>query len=296
MNKHKSGFINIIGNPNVGKSTLMNALVGENLSIISPKAQTTRHRIMGIVNGEDFQLVYSDTPGIVNPAYKLHEGMMEFVKTAIDDADCILFVVESTDKKVKNEDILKGLQQTNVPIILVINKIDNISSQEELNQTFEHWNTALPKATILPVSALHKSNLDQVLKAILNVIPEGEPFFPKDELTDKTMRFFAGEIVREKIFAHYTQEIPYSCEVEIEFFKEHTTPVHIGAVIHVERETQKGIIIGKGGKKLKWVGQDARKDIEAFIGKKVFLEIFVKVSKDWKSQPKTLRKFGYIQS
>jgi GTPase len=296
MGNHKAGFVNIIGNPNVGKSTLMNTLVGEKLSIISPKAQTTRHRIMGIVNDPDFQIVYSDTPGIVTPAYKLHDGMMAFVQSAIEDADCILFVVEAKDRKIKNPQIFEGLQKTSVPVILVINKIDLLEGNEVLDEEFKYWEENFPKAQIFPISALHKANVPQVLKAILSHLPENEAFFPKDELTDKTMRFFAGEIIREKIFNHYQQEIPYACEVEIEFFKEETTPVHVMAVINVERETQKGIVIGKGGKKLKWVGHDARLDIEAFIGKKVFLEMFVKVNKDWKNQPRELRKFGYIQA
>lgn len=296
MTTHKAGFVNIIGNPNVGKSTLMNTLVGEKLSIISPRAQTTRHRIMGIVNHPDFQIVYSDTPGILNPAYKLHDGMMGFVETALQDADCILFVVEANDRKIKNEKILDTLQKTKVPIIIALNKIDLLQNNEQLNTEFEFWEGILPKAKILPISALHKANIEQVLNAILGFLPEGEAYFPKDELTDKTMRFFAAEIIREKLFTHYKQEIPYACEVEIEFFKEETDPIHIGAVIHVERETQKGIVIGKAGNKLKWVGQEARKDIEAFIGKKVFLEIFVRVNKDWKNKPKELKRFGYLQS
>lgn len=296
MTTHKAGFVNIIGNPNVGKSTLMNTLVGEKLSIISPRAQTTRHRIMGIVNHPDFQIVYSDTPGILNPAYKLHDGMMGFVETALQDADCILFVVEANDRKIKNEKILDTLQKTKVPVIIALNKIDLLQNNEQLNTEFEFWEGILPKAKILPISALHKANIEQVLNAILGFLPEGEAYFPKDELTDKTMRFFAAEIIREKLFTHYKQEIPYACEVEIEFFKEETDPIHIGAVIHVERETQKGIVIGKAGNKLKWVGQEARKDIEAFIGKKVFLEIFVRVNKDWKNKPKELKRFGYLQS
>ncbi len=292
---HKAGFVNIIGNPNVGKSTLMNALVGEKLSIITSKAQTTRHRIMGIVNGEDFQIVYSDTPGIVNPAYKLHEGMMSFVETALSDADLLLYVVEAKDYKVKNEVLFDKLSKQTKPVFVVINKIDLLKEEEILTE-FEYWAKLLPNARVLPISALHKANVDQLFSLIIKLLPDSPAFFPKDELTDKSMRFFASEIIREKIFKYYSQEIPYSCEVEIEFYHENTTPVHIGSIIYVERDTQKGIVIGKGGENLKRVGTEARRDIEAFLGKQIFLEMHVKVNKDWKNKPRELRRFGYLQT
>lgn len=274
----------------------MNALVGEKLSITTHKAQTTRHRITGIVNGEDYQIVYSDTPGIVNPAYKLHDGMMQFIQEALQDADLVLYVVEAGERKIKNESIKKHLQQMEVPLLIAINKIDELENQEKLDEAFEFWRELFPEATIWPISALHKANLDKLKEHIVHHLPESPPYFPKDELTDKTMRFFVSEIIREKIFLHFKQEVPYSTEVEIEFFKENTQPVHIGAVIHVERDSQKGILIGKGGSMLKRIGIDSRKDIQDFIGKKIFLELFVKVNKDWKNKPRELRRFGYLSS
>lgn len=292
---HKSGFVNIIGSPNVGKSTLMNILVGEKLSIITSKAQTTRHRIQGIVNGDDFQIVYSDTPGIVDPAYRLHEGMMNFVFTAIEDADVLLVVVEMGEKEFKNPKIFARLQQTETPIVLVLNKID-ISTHEEVEAKVAYWKQELPKAIILPVSALLNVNVDQVLKHVAALLPEAPAYFDKDEMTDKTERFFMSEIIREKIFLNYQQEIPYSCEVEIEAFKEEPTIVRIMALIYVMRESQKGILIGHKGAMLKKVGSEARIDMEAFLGKQVFLETHVKVSDDWRNNPRQLKKFGYLPS
>lgn len=292
---HKAGFVNIIGSPNVGKSTLMNILVGEKLSIITSKAQTTRHRIQGIVNGDDFQIVYSDTPGIVDPAYRLHEGMMNFVFTAIEDADVLLVVVEMGEKEFKNPKIFARLQQTETPIVLVLNKID-LSTPEEVEAKVAYWKNELPKAIILPVSALLNVNVDQVLKHVATLLPEAPPYFDKDELTDKTERFFMSEIIREKIFLNYQQEIPYSCEVEIEAFKEEPNIVRIMALIYVMRESQKGILIGHKGAMLKKVGSEARADMEAFLGKQVFLETHVKVSDDWRNNPRQLKRFGYLPS
>ena len=294
MNKkdHKSGFVNILGNPNVGKSTLMNALVGEKLSIITSKAQTTRHRIMGIVNREDFQIVYSDTPGILNPKYKLQEAMLKSVDTAFIDADVILYVTDVKETIDKHEKYLSKLAATEIPVILLINKID-LSNQEEVVALSEQWKKLLPKAEVIPVSAKENFNLTSVINRVLELIPTAPPFYPKDELTDKTERFFASEIIREKILLFYQKEIPYSVEVEIEAFKDEEKIVRISAVINVARDTQKGIIIGKGGEMLKKVGTEARKDIEGFMGKKVFLELFVKVKKDWRDSDYQLKKFGY---
>lgn len=290
--EHKAGFVNIIGNPNVGKSTLMNSLVGEKLSIITPKAQTTRHRIMGIVNGEEFQIVYSDTPGIIKPGYKLQEAMMKFVGTAIIDADIILYVTDVKESPEKNSDYIQKVNQANVPVILLINKID-LSNQEELESLVQKWHELVPLAQILPVSAISGFNLSLVLKRIIELLPESPPYFPKDELTDKPERFFAAEIIREKIFLNYQQEIPYSIEVQIEEF--HDTPglLRIGAVILVVRDSQKSIIIGKKGSALKKTATQARLDMEKFFGKKVFLEVFVKVSKDWRDKDSVLKRFGY---
>jgi len=289
---HKSGFVNIIGNPNVGKSTLMNALVGERLSIITSKAQTTRHRILGIVNGEDFQIVYSDTPGILNPKYKLQESMLKFVNTAFDDADVILYVTDVKEKLNKNEKYIEKLAKSKTPVLLLINKID-ISSQEEVVQLIQQWQTILPDAEIYSISALRKFNLGGIFDRVLELLPEGPEYYPKDELTDKNERFFVEEIIREKILLKYQKEIPYSVEIAVESFKVEKKIIRISAVIYVARNTQKGIIIGKGGDMLKRVGTEARKDIEGFLGKKVFLELFVKVRKDWRDNDNQLRKFGY---
>ena len=289
---HKSGFVNIIGNPNVGKSTIMNQMVGEKLSIITPKAQTTRHRILGIVNSDDYQIVYSDTPGILKPNYKLQEKMMRFVGSAFEDADIILYVTDVVEKMDKNQQYIDKLSQTNVPVLLLINKID-LSNQEELETLVDIWKKILPKAEIIPVSATKNFNLDQVFKRILELLPEGPAYYPKDSLTDKTERFFVSEIIREKILNNYRKEIPYSVEVEVEEFKETEKLLRIRAIINVIRPSQKGIIIGHKGQALKKTGTEAREDIEDFFGKKVFLELFVKVSKDWRDKEKNLKDFGY---
>jgi GTP-binding protein Era len=289
---HKSGFVNILGNPNVGKSTIMNALVGEKLSIITPKAQTTRHRIMGIVNGEDFQIVYSDTPGILKPQYKLQETMMHSVNSALDDADMILYVTEVGERAGDQSEYLEKIKSSGFPVIVAINKID-LSSQLELEKIVESWHAAFPHSPVIPVSALEKFNLEALLSAILDKLPEGEPFFPKDQLTDKYERFFASEIIREKILLNYKKEIPYSVEIEIESFTEEKNINKIRALIHVTRDSQKGIIIGHKGSMLKKVGTEARKDMEDFFRKKIFLELYVKVTKDWRDKPTVLKRFGY---
>lgn len=292
---HKSGFVNIIGNPNVGKSTLMNTLVGERLSIITSKAQTTRQRIMGIVSGDDFQIVYSDTPGVLKPQYKLHEGMMQFVKTALSDADVILFVTDVFEKELNNPEILERVQKTTIPVILIINKIDQASS-EKIEELTIYWQKLLPNAEIIPISALQKINIDKVLEKIKQHLPEGEPYFPKDQLTDKPERFFVTEIIREKIFLNYKKEVPYSCEVVVESYKEEPNIVKINAVIFVARESQKPIIIGENGKAIKKVGTEARLDIEDFLQKKVFLDLTVKVSKDWRNNENLLKRYGYFNA
>jgi len=289
---HKSGFVNIIGNPNVGKSTLMNALVGERLSIITKKAQTTRHRIMGVVNGEDFQIVYSDTPGVLKPAYKLQESMMRFVMSAIEDADVILYITDTVETPNKNEEFLSKLQTHQAPIILVINKID-LTNQEKLEVLVGTWKELLPSATIFPASALHGFNIEAILNQILSVLPEGPEYFSKDTLTDRTLRFFASEIIREKILTGYQKEIPYSVEVVIEEYEESPSIDRIRAIIYVDRESQKGIMIGHQGKMLKKVGIESRMEMEAFLGKKVFLEIFVKVDPNWRNNEAKLKRFGY---
>lgn len=289
---HKAGFVNIVGNPNVGKSTLMNALVGERISIITSKAQTTRHRIMGIVNGEDFQIVYSDTPGVLKPNYKLQESMLAFSKSALADADVLLYVTDVFDSKEKNADFVEMVKENDAPLILVINKIDLIN-QEKLEALVDSWKEALPNAEILPVSAMAKFNMEPLLRRIKELLPESPPFFDKDSLTDKPERFFVTEIIREKILLNYEKEVPYSVEPVVEQFKEEEKIIRINAVLNVERDSQKGIIIGHGGKALKKVGTEARKDIEAFFQKKVYLEIFVKVEKDWRSSDKKLKGFGY---
>jgi GTPase len=291
---HKSGFVNIIGNPNVGKSTLMNALVGERLSIITSKAQTTRHRIMGIVNGDDFQIVYSDTPGILKPNYKLQESMLKFVNTAFIDADIILYVTDVVEKFDKNESYIARLQKTKIPVLVLINKID-LTNEEQLGNLVDEWHLTLPKAEILPVSATEKVNLRLLFDKVLSLLPEGPEFYPKDTLTDKSERFFVSEIIREKIFLFYKKEIPYSTEVEIEAFIEEPTIVRIRATIYVMRLSQKGILIGHQGTALKKVGTEARKDIQGFLDKKVFLELFVKVNEDWRDRSSKLKNFGYDQ-
>lgn len=289
---HKSGFVNIIGNPNVGKSTLMNSMVGEKLSIITSKMQTTRHRIKGIVNGEDFQIVYSDTPGILKPNYKLQESMMKFVNTALIDADIILYVTDVIEDFEKNENYLDKVKGSEIPTLVLINKID-LSEQSKVFELMEKWKVLLPEATVIPISATENFNLDKVFDLILEKLPENPPFFPKEELTDRSERFFVQEIIREKILLNYQKEIPYSVEIEIESFKEEKGIIKISSIIHVVRETQKGIIIGHQGKALKKIGSSARMDIEEFFGKKVFLQIFVKVAKDWRDKDMMLRNFGY---
>ena len=290
--RHRAGFVNIIGNPNVGKSTLMNALVGEKLSIVTAKAQTTRHRIMGIVNGDDYQIVYSDTPGILKPNYRLQKSMMDFVDTAIGDADIILYVTDTVEKGDKNDEYIAKLKQIQCPVILVINKID-ISNQEQVLQLMGWWKEQLPNAIIFPASAQEKFNLDNIFDAIVANLPQAPAWYDKDVFTDKNLRFFASEIVREKIFLNYKEEIPYSCEVAIEEFKEGEERYDISAVIYVMRDSQKGVIIGKAGSALKRVGTQARIEMEDFFQKKVFLRLFVKVDEDWRESKKELRKFGY---
>ncbi len=318
---HRSGFVNIVGNPNVGKSTLMNVLVGERLSIITSKAQTTRHRIMGIVNGEDFQMVYSDTPGVLRPNYRLQEQMLEFSRSALVDADVLLYVTDVTENPEKNADFLDKVKRLSsrltsrpnslnmspsfegrggeVSVFLVINKID-LTTQQTLEQLVAYWQRQLPTAEVFPISAQQRFGTEQLFDAIRDALPEGPPFFPKDQLTDKPSRFFVDEIIREKVLLNYDKEIPYSVEVEVESFKdeepsaEHPKGIlRIGAVIYVERDSQKGIIIGKAGAALKRVGTQARRDIEAFFGKPVYLQLFVKVDKDWRSSPARLRHYGY---
>ena len=291
---HKSGFVNIIGNPNVGKSTLMNALVGERLSIITSKAQTTRHRIMGIVNGEDFQIVYSDTPGILKPAYKLQESMMNFVHGAVDDADVILYVTDTVEQSDRQEAIVERINRSGIPTIVIINKID-LTTPDKLEALAAEWQSRLPEAVVIPVSAKEKIGMGGVLDAILERLPEGEPFYDKDTLTDKTLRFFASEIIREKILLNYDKEIPYCCEIEIDTYKEEPTIDRISATIYVARTSQKGIVIGHKGERLKKVGQQAREDMERFLQKKVFLQLFVKVQEDWRNNERQLRRFGYDQ-
>ena len=290
--RHRAGFVNIIGNPNVGKSTLMNALVGEKLSIVTAKAQTTRHRIMGIVNGEDWQIVYSDTPGILKPNYRLQQNMMNFVDTAIGDADIILYVTDVVEKQDKNAEYIAKLQKIDCPVIVVINKID-VSTQQHVMELMCQWEKQLPKAVIFPASAKEKFNLDNIFDAILERLPEAPAWYDKDVFTDRNLRFFASEIIREKILLNYSQEIPYSCEVVIEEFKEGKDRYDISAVIYVMRDSQKGILIGKGGLAMKKTGTEARLEMEEFFQKKVFLKLFVKVDPDWRENRKELRRFGY---
>jgi len=290
---HRSGFVNILGNPNVGKSTLMNALAGIRLSIITSKVQTTRHRIMGIVNGENFQIVYSDTPGIIKPVYKMQEQMVKSAYSALTDADIILYVTDIFENIDSTQNIIPRLIKTDIPVLLLINKID-LSNQETVQQKINAWSVILPNAEIIPVSALQKFNLDKIIDQIISLLPESPPYFPKDEMTDRSERFFASEIIREKILLNYQKEVPYCVEVEIVSFKESDVLIKISANIHVSRESQKGIIIGRQGQALKKTGTMARKDLEDFFGKKVFLEILVKVKKDWRNDPRMLRHFGYF--
>ena len=289
---HKSGFVNIIGNPNVGKSTLMNAMVGEKLSIVTAKAQTTRHRIMGIVNGKDYQIVYSDTPGILKPNYRLQQNMMDFVETAIGDADIILYVTDTVEKADKNREYIEKLGKLECPVIIVVNKID-ISDQEKVLGLLTWWKEQLPKATVIPASARERFNLDTILETVVGNLPVCPPWFDEDAFTDKNLRFFASEIVREQILLNYKEEIPYSCQVEVESFKEGEERYDISAIIYVMRDSQKGIVIGKGGTALKKVGTAARREMEDFFQKKVFLQLFVKVDPDWRENRNELRKFGY---
>lgn len=298
MEQHRAGFVNIVGNPNVGKSTIMNALVGERISIITSKAQTTRHRIMGIVNGDDFQMVYSDTPGVLKPNYKLQESMLEFSQSALTDADVLLYVTDVVDSAEKNAFFLQKVQAMAADpacptkIILIINKIDLID-QPRLEELVAFWHEALPTAEIFPISAIEKFNIEPLFNHIKDLLPFSPPFFDKDALTDKPERFFVNEIVREKILLNYDKEIPYSVEVAVESFKEEENIIRISAVIFCERESQKGILIGKGGKALRKVGIEARKDLEAFFGKQIFIELFVKTERDWRNREQKLRSFGY---
>lgn len=288
---HKSGFVNIIGNPNAGKSTLMNALIGDQLSIITHKAQTTRHRILGILNNDDYQIVFSDTPGLVNPHYKLQESMMLSIQGSLQDAD-VFILLSDQGEPFKNEEIIEKIQKSKIPILLLLNKMD-LSDQEKMAKEISDWKEKIPQAEILPVSALHKFNLEQVIAKILEHLPEAPAYYPKDELSDRNMRFFVSEILREKILLNYQKEIPYSVEIVVDEYNEGEELDKIRALIFVERESQKSIIIGKGGEKLKKVGREARLQMEKFLGKKVFLEIFVKVMKDWRDNEKILKKFGY---
>ena len=289
---HKAGFVNIVGNPNVGKSTLMNRLVGEKISIITSKSQTTRHRIKGIVNTEDYQIVFSDTPGVVKPSYKMQEYMLEFSRSALVDADIILYVTDVIEQPEKNLDFIERVNKSQAAILLVINKID-LTNQEKLEALFEKWQALIPKAEIFPLSATENFNVDHLFQRIIELLPEGEPYFAKDDLTDLPARFFVNEIIREKILQNYNKEIPYSVEVVVEEFKESANRIEITAIIYVERSSQKGILIGSQGEALKKVGTQARLDIEAFFGKKVFLNLYVKILKDWRNKENELKNFGY---
>ncbi|MDE7159463.1 MAG: GTPase Era [Muribaculaceae bacterium] len=290
---HRAGFVNIVGNPNVGKSTLMNDLVGERISIITSKAQTTRHRIMGIVNTPEYQIVYSDTPGVLKPKYKLQETMLEFSEGALTDADILLYVTDVVEDPEKNKDFLDRVAKEKVPVLLVINKVDLLKNNDELVSIIERWKTRLPNAEVFPLSALEHFNVDNLKARIVELLPPSPPFFGKDALTDKPSRFFVTEIIREKLLLNYSQEIPYSAEVVVEKFDEKENAIHIMAVIYVERDSQKGIIIGKGGESIKKVGMQARQDIEKFFDKRVYLELFVKVESDWRNRENKLRAFGY---
>lgn len=289
---HKAGFVNIIGNPNVGKSTLMNAFIGEKLSIITSKAQTTRHRILGIVNGDDFQVILSDTPGIIKPAYELQESMMDFVKSAFEDADVLIYMVEIGEKELKDDAFFKKIKSSKIPVLLLLNKIDT-SNQEQLEAQAELWQRKVPNAEFYPISALDGFNVQNVFDRIIELLPESPAFYPKDQLTDKPERFFVNEAIREKILLHYKKEIPYAVEVDTEEFFEEENIIKIRSVIMVERDTQKGIIIGHKGSAIKRVGIEARKDLETFFGKQIHLELYVKVNKNWRSNQKQLKRFGY---
>jgi len=289
---HKAGYVNILGRPNVGKSTLMNAMLGEKLSIITPKAQTTRHRIIGIDNGEDYQIVFSDTPGIIKPKYKLHQKMMDFVKEALSDADVLLYLTEVEEKEEDIPPIFGEIQQLTTPLLVGINKVD-LSNQTTVTRLVESWKNRLPSAEVFPLSALYNFNVDALKKRILELLPEHPPYYPKENLSDRNLRFFVSEIIREKILLQYQKEVPYAVEVVIESYKESENIDRISATIYVERETQKGIIIGKGGEALKKIGIEARKDIEALVGKQVYLELYVKVKKDWRNNEKILNQWGY---
>ena len=292
---HRAGFVNIVGNPNVGKSTLSNRLVGERLSIITSKAQTTRHRIMGIVNGEDYQIVFSDTPGVLKPKFRLQQSMLEYSTGALVDADVLLYVTDVIESPTKNQDFLDRVAKEKIPILLVINKIDLLKGNDDLMRIIDQWKQLLPDAEVFPTSALENFNVDNIMKRIIELLPESPPYFGKDALTDRSSRFFVTEIVREKILLTYDKEVPYATQVIVEKFDESDTAIHIMAVIYVERDTQKGIIIGHQGRKLKHVGTEARKDIEKFFEKKVYLELYVRVEKDWRNQESKLRAFGYIE-
>lgn len=289
---HKSGFVNIVGSPNVGKSTLMNRLVGEKVSIVTSKAQTTRHRILGIVNDENYQIVFSDTPGVVNAAYKLHEAMMDYVNTSLKDADVLLFITDTKENEMNHAETLERIKKLRVPVICLINKID-LSDQASVMERINYWQEQLPNAIIYPISALHGFNLEPIWDKIIELLPESPPYFDKEAISDRPMRFFVSEIIREKIFLNCDKEIPYSCQVEIEEYKEEANITRIRALIIVERDSQRGIIIGKGGDMIKRIGWDARKEIEKFIDSKVFLETYVKVDKDWRTTESKLKKYGY---
>lgn len=290
---HKAGFVNIVGSPNVGKSTLMNQLVGEKLSIVTSKAQTTRHRIHGIVNEEDYQIVFSDTPGVVNAAYKLHEAMMSYVESSFKDADILLFITDIYESEMNHAATLVRIQKLNIPVLVIINKVDLVADQLQVTARMNFWQEKLPKAEIIPVSALHGFNKEWVWDRLLELLPESPPYFDKEELSDRPVRFFVSEMVREKIFLFCDKEVPYSCQVEVDTYLDEEKIIKIRAVIVVERDSQKGIIIGKGGAMLKKIGREARKDIENFVGKQVFLETFVKVDKDWRASEVKLKKYGY---
>ncbi|MGN0213254.1 MAG: GTPase Era [Muribaculaceae bacterium] len=291
---HKAGFVNIVGNPNVGKSTLMNLLVGERMSIITSKAQTTRHRITGIVNTDDYQIVFGDTPGVLSPKYKMQEAMLDFSLEALIDADILLYVTDVIESPTKNQAFLDKVAREKIPVILIINKIDLLKGQDDLLAIIDRWKGILPNAEVFPTSAKEKFNVDNLLRRVVELLPDSPPYFGKDALTDKPARFFVTEIIREKILLNYDKEVPYATQVIVEKFDEKDTSIHIMAVIYVERDSQKGIIIGQAGKKLKRLGIDARKDIETFFGKRIYLELFVKVENDWRNRDNKLREFGYI--
>jgi GTP-binding protein Era len=290
--EHKAGFVNIIGNPNVGKSTLMNVLIGEKLSIITNKAQTTRHRILGILNEKDYQIVFSDTPGIIQPAYKLQESMMNFVHSAFQDADILIYMVEIGEKGLKDEKLFEKIKNTDVPVLLLINKIDLVK-QEEVSIQIDYWKKLVPNSEILPISALNNFNIQEILDKIIELLPECEPYYDKDAITDKSERFFVEEKIREKILKHYKKEIPYSVQIEVEEFFEEEDIIRIRAIIYVLRESQRGIIIGHKGQGIKRIGTEARRDLEKFLGKKIFLETPVKVKKNWRNDDRQLKQFGY---